>query len=173
MIPADLDRFRSGGFPPDYPANLRTLYSPVDDVHGALLALVQSAKHSLVVAMYGFDDDQVADAIKSKLVDGQVQVLLTLDSSQAGGKHEREILAREDYPASIVAVGRSERGAIQHMKMLVIDGLIVVNGSTNWSASGETLQDNQLTVVFDRAEAFMARLRIDKIHASMLAKGSK
>lgn len=170
MRPSDLDRFRQGGYPPDYPPNMRTLYAPVDDVHGALLALVKSAQQSLVVAMYGYDDDEVADAIKAKLADGNVQVLLTLDSSQAGGKHEREILAREDYPASIVAVGRSEHGAIMHLKLLVIDGLIVVNGSTNWSDGGERLQDNQLSVIFDRAEAYMARLRIDRIHASMLAR---
>lgn len=169
MIPSDLDRFRQGGFPADYPANVRTFYSPVDDVHGALLAAVESAQQSLVVAMYGYDDDQVADAIKRKLADENVQVLLTLDSSQAAGKHEREILARESYPASIVAVGRSEHGAIMHLKLLIIDGLIVVNGSTNWSQSGETLQDNQLSVVFDRSEAYMARLRVDRIHAHMLA----
>lgn len=169
MIPQDLDKFRQGGFPDDYPTNVRTFYSPVDDVHGALLAVVESARQSLVVALYGFDDDEIADAIKRKLADENIQVLLTLDSSQAAGKHEREILARENYPASIVAVGRSERGQIMHLKLLIIDGLIVVNGSTNWSQSGESLQDNQLSVVFDRAEAYMARLRVDKIHAHMIA----
>lgn len=170
MKPTDLDRFKTGGFPDDYPPNLRTFYSPVDDVHGALLAVVSSARQSLVLGMYGFDDDELADTIRRKLTSEHVFVLLTLDSSQAGGVHEKALLARENYPRSIVAVGRSEKGAIMHLKELVVDGRIVVKGSTNWSTGGESKQDNELTVVFDRAEAAAARTRIDAIHASMLAK---
>jgi phosphatidylserine/phosphatidylglycerophosphate/cardiolipin synthase-like enzyme len=169
LHPADLDGFKNGGFPADYPAKWRTFYSPVDDVHGALLAVVKSARESLIVAMYGFDDDELAAAITGKLNDEKVFVLLTLDSSQAGGVHERALLAKENYPKSIVAVGRSEHGAIMHQKMLVVDGLVVVKGSTNWSTGGESKQDNELTICFDRAEAHMARLRIDAIHAHMLA----
>jgi phosphatidylserine/phosphatidylglycerophosphate/cardiolipin synthase-like enzyme len=164
-----LDLYKSGGFPADYPSTLRTFYSPVDQVHAALLDMVRSATSSLCLAMYGFDDDEVADAIREKLLDENVYVQLTLDSSQAGGVHERAILAREGYPASSIAVGRSEHCAIQHLKLLVVDGLDRVSGSTNWSVSGETLQDNELTIVRDRAVAAEARARMDAIHAHMLA----
>ncbi len=173
MQPAELDGYKTGGFPDDFPSNFRTFYSPVDNVHGALLHVIRSARESLVLAIYGFDDEELADAIKSKLEDEHVFVLLTLDSSQAGGVHERALLAREAYPKSIVAVGRSERGAISHQKMLVVDGLIVVKGSTNWSDGGESKQDNECTVVFDRAEAHMARTRIDAVHAHMAAAAAK
>lgn len=168
-----LDVHKTGGFPPGYPANVRTWYSPVDDVHGALRDLVASAQRSLVCAMYGFDDPELADIIKAKLADPTIVVQLTLDSSQAGGVHEREILTHEAYPASSVAVGRSERGQIMHLKEVVIDGLDVVTGSTNWSASGEGLQDNAMVLIRDPLVAAEARARIDAIHAHMLAASRK
>jgi phosphatidylserine/phosphatidylglycerophosphate/cardiolipin synthase-like enzyme len=120
---SELDQYKTGGFAAGYPVDSRTFYSPVDDLHGALVAVVQSAQHELIVAMYGFDDQELADAIKGKLSDPTCFVQLTLDSSQAGGVHEKAILAQESYPATSIAVGRSEHGAIMHLKMLVVDGL--------------------------------------------------
>jgi phosphatidylserine/phosphatidylglycerophosphate/cardiolipin synthase-like enzyme len=168
-----LDQFKTNPFPPGFPLDVRTFYSPVDDLHGALAYVIGCAQQEVLLAMFGLDDDALAAALKSKMADPSIHVELTLDSSQAGGVHERTLLATEAFPNSSVAVGRSEHGAIMHLKMLVIDATILVTGSTNWSASAEHLQDNELTVTIHPARAAEARLRIAAIHANMLTKGAQ
>ena len=170
---ASLDIFRKTLPPAGYPSNIRRLYAPIDDVHGALLQLIKATRQSLVLAMYGFDDEELAAAIRAKLLNPSCYVQMTLDATQAAGVHEKKLLAGEDYPATNIAIGHSEHAAIMHLKLIVIDGWLTIGGSTNWSASAETKQDNEMTIIADPYIAAESRARIDAIHANILAKAAK
>lgn len=164
------DPYKTGGFPEGYPPELRTYYSPVDNVHGAILAAIKGAKHSLILGMYGLDDDELVAAILEKMKDENVYVQLTLDSSQAAGVHEKKLLQTDVFPSTSVAIGRSEKGAIIHIKCLVIDNITLITGSTNWSTSGESLQDNDCVIINNPYVAGEASSRISAIHANILSK---
>jgi phosphatidylserine/phosphatidylglycerophosphate/cardiolipin synthase-like enzyme len=167
---SELDQYKAAPFPPGYPEDTRSFYSPVDRVHDALEALLTAANKSIVVAMYGYDDTQLNTVLRSKLSDEKIYVQMSLDSTQASGKAEHELLASwmNDKPGNSIAVGHSEKSAIMHLKMVIIDDVDVVTGSTNWSEGGETKQDNQMTVIRDPYVCAEARSRIDIIHDDML-----
>jgi phosphatidylserine/phosphatidylglycerophosphate/cardiolipin synthase-like enzyme len=169
----DLVKFKRGadkiGWPPGYPtAEYVKFYSPDDRVDGALQTLIWSVEHSLCLAMYGFDDQVLADTILEKMRDPNIFVQITLDSTQAAGRHEKELLTLDLMASNSVAIGRSRGGGIMHLKEFIIDGLDVGSGSTNWSTSGETKQDNVLTVVRNAIVAADSRKQLDLIHGACL-----
>ena len=167
---SDLEQYKQYGFPQTYPANIRSFYSPVDDVHGALKTVVSSCSHSLIIAMYGYDDEELHKIVLAKCSDPTIFVSLALDSSQAGGIHEKALLAEGDTLGTHVVTGRSEKGAIMHLKAVVVDGLWVIGGSTNWSIGGETKQDNEMTIIMDATHAAELSSRILIIHDAMSGK---
>ena len=108
-----------------YPADQRSFFSPRDDLHPMLASLLASAQHSLVLNMYGYDDDELDELIRGKLDSKHVYVQMSLDKSQAGGKHEKALLAKwsNDKFGNSIAIGTSEvHHAISHLKVLIVDG---------------------------------------------------
>jgi phosphatidylserine/phosphatidylglycerophosphate/cardiolipin synthase-like enzyme len=167
----DLGRYKaSGRFLDGYPNDVRTFYSPVDDVHKVLVSLLASAQNSIVLNMFGYDDDDLNEIILKKLEDEHIYVQMSLDKTQAGGVHERALLAKwkHELAGNSIAVGRSSKGAISHLKIVIVDGVYTVRGSTNWSLSGEQDQDNELTVHNNAVIAAETRAALDRNHDVML-----
>lgn len=168
-----LGTYKQTPFPPDYPANAKHLFAPVDKVHEAFVALCSPDDlSSLDASMYGWDDDEINALFEKALLTEHLPVTLCLDSSQAAGVHERAIVAK--WPGTElgndIVIGRSEKGAINHDKLIVVNRLLTICGSTNLSEGGEGKQNNEAVIVYDRAFAGEVVNRIQVIHGQMRAQ---
>jgi phosphatidylserine/phosphatidylglycerophosphate/cardiolipin synthase-like enzyme len=168
----ELGRFKQAqSFPHGYDRDYLTFYAPRDTgVHQVLVWTMLQAKSSVAINMYGFDDPQMVALLRYHAENQTMVVTLSLDSSEAGGKLESELLKllKNDLPGNSIAIGRSEKHAISHDKLMVIDGLYLITGSTNWSFGGENEQDNQLTLTRDPIACAEARAVVDLDHDVML-----
>jgi phosphatidylserine/phosphatidylglycerophosphate/cardiolipin synthase-like enzyme len=175
----ELGQYKAEGrFLDGYPDDERTFFAPRDNVHGLLVAMLGTAQHSIVVNMFGYDDDELNKIIQSKLADENVYVQMSLDRSQAAGVHEKQILASwsNDAFGNSIAIGTSSiHNAISHLKIVIVDGVYTVKGSTNWSLSGEQQQDNELSLSRNAVIAAETRAILDLNHDFMLKQmvGSK
>ena len=154
-------------------------------MHGVLVHLFSRVSLSVKMNMFGYDDDELNGLLMKLAKDPSVMVQVTLDKSQAGGKHEHAILTadwsqqREQFAADFV-VGRSSSGQISHTKGGVLDGIVAFEGSTNWSSSGEgagiklheakqdpgfKAQNNTLSVYVNPYEIAKFSARLDYEHA--------
>lgn len=171
MLITDFDQHKT---PPtvdaNYQSDTRRFYSPWDDVHGVIMRAIRATQKSFILSMFGYDDDEAAAEIDGLLKNPNIYTQITLDSSQAGGVHEKALLAKyqHEMTGNSVAIGRSEKGGIIHRKMMIIDGVWLITGSTNWSDSGETQQDNELTVTYNAVACAEARHILDLSHTKAL-----
>ena len=113
-----------------------------DDIHDILKYVLSRVRVSLYLNMFGYDDEELNDILMGKVLDPNVTMLITLDKSQAGGKHEKALLDA-DHQHELAAfnthfvIGQSSTHQISHTKGFVADGKVAGEGSVNWSASGE------------------------------------
>lgn len=113
-----------------------------DDAHGILHHLIPAETMTFRLNMFGYDDETLNADIIGLIHNPGVRVQATLDRSQAGGVHERAILADDltsnpDFYNSFV-IGQSATHQISHTKGGILTGLGVgFEGSMNWSDSGE------------------------------------
>ena len=133
---------REGDFASNASADFHLFYVGRDDVHGILKYLWSRVTVSAYLNMFGYDDDELNELVMNAAADPHTTAVYTLDKSQAGGVHEKKIIASdlakdpEAFQAHF-AIGQSKTHQISHTKGGVLDGRVGFEGSTNWSASGE------------------------------------
>ena len=170
-----------------------------DDVHNILLDLIRNETLALTGNEFGYDDEEINQAILDLFKNPSVKVQITLDKSQAGGVHEKKIIAADEVTdptdfSNSFAIGQSATHQISHTKGMVFSGQgIWVEGSTNLSKSGEGVgislkpnisnpngfqaQNNTLVVSTNKVGLIRFKTKLDAEHdiakAQMLAKQEK
>ncbi|HEY3950026.1 hypothetical protein [Phenylobacterium sp.] len=140
---ADLEPLtREGVYASNASADFHLFFVGRDDVHDILKYVISRARQSLYLNMFGYDDDELNAIIMKKVLDPSVVVVITLDKSQAGGKHEKTLLDADRAQALAAfnthfTIGESLTHQISHTKGFVADGRVGAEGSTNWSDAGE------------------------------------
>lgn len=131
-----------GAFTPGY-GDHYLFFVGRDDVHSILLNLLEHETLEFDLNMFGYDDDELNQAILNLFINPGVFVQISLDRSQADGVHEKAIIAADkakdpkDFSSSFCIL-ESATNQISHTKGGVLVGQgIWFEGSTNWSSSGE------------------------------------
>jgi hypothetical protein len=139
----DLQQYtQEKAFSPTASKDFHLFFVGRDDVHDILKYVLSRVRVSLYLNMFGYDDAELNDILMAKVLDPNVTMLITLDKSQAGGKHEKALIDadRQHELAAFnthFAIGQSSTHQISHTKGFVADGKVGGEGSVNWSASGE------------------------------------
>ncbi len=123
-------------------SDVHLFYVGRDDVHEILKYVLSRVTISLYMNMFGFDDSELNNIVMEKALSPGVMMMITLDSSQAAGVHEKALIeADQKYNLAAFnthfAIGQSSTHQISHTKGFVADGRVAAEGSTNWSSSGE------------------------------------
>jgi phosphatidylserine/phosphatidylglycerophosphate/cardiolipin synthase-like enzyme len=119
-----------------------------DQALAAMIDAVNSATTRFRGAFFNFSLPELVQAVAQTHARG-LDTRIILDESQeagAGGTKAFHALMLAGYPPASVRIGTSPiKHAFMHRKNAVLDGQVVIGGSTNWSASA-FLEANELTI---------------------------
>ena len=120
---------------------VHNLFTPEDDVRGALVAEMAKATNEIVIMAFSFTDKAMTEAVRQAL-GRQVRVVIVLDSGMAThpGANTKEL---EAMGANV----RMSPGVLLHHKVIVVDRQTVVLGSANFSGGAFDKNDENVLIV--------------------------
>ncbi len=146
--------------------SITTVFTPDENGLKAYLSFLDKAKESVFIACYGFTEPAIVDKL-IELKQRGVKVRILLDRSQSHGKYQIDPIKRLRAAGIEVVIGTSEKsGQIMHHKFTVIDGVLVEDGSWNYTRSANN-QANLLNFVRSRRRAQLFQTHWDKMYNFM------
>lgn len=122
---------------------LDVCFSAVENCADRLAAWIRRANKSIYVMVYSFTKDELGEALVDAVEKG-VDVEVVFEENQVS--EYSELWRLKDAGAKVYLDGNRY---LMHHKVAVIDGIIVVTGSYNWSRSAEERNDENLIILRD------------------------
>jgi phosphatidylserine/phosphatidylglycerophosphate/cardiolipin synthase-like enzyme len=124
-------------------------FTPGENCTGIIVDQIDGARHSILVQAYSFTSVPILAALKAAHGRGtDVRVLLDKSSARISKSGSRYSAANYLTNAGI-PVWVDMKPAIAHNKVMVIDGLWVITGSFNFTASAQNRNAENLLVIED------------------------
>lgn len=131
-----------------HPRVVQAWFSPGGGCTEAIVDCIHAAKKSVRIQAYSFTSAPIAAAVVDAHKRG-LDVVVILDKSQRTEKYSSaDFLAHAGVPTLIDA-----KHAIAHNKIIILDGVVVLTGSFNFTKSAEEKNAENLIELEDRALA--------------------
>ncbi len=147
-------------------------YAPAEDLERLDAEQIDRAQHTLDIAMYAFTDRWLAEALLRAARRGVI-IRLYRDREQfeeeqrhaaEHGSHSSTNLLR-GVPQIHIRVKASGRRDLMHLKAYLVDGVLLRDGSANWSNAGLKDQDNNAHFTNDPAQVRAFKVDFDEMWA--------
>ena len=133
---------------------VQACFSPQGKCSAYILREIDQAKKELLVAVYAFTNDELANAlVQAKKRGVAVQVVIDRDFDVRTDNSKGKFFESNKIPMRRVAGTKAkslERDAgLMHQKFAVVDRKILFTGSYNWTHSAENSNDENLLLFRD------------------------
>ncbi len=160
------EMFLEGSFGPRSPADtpypvlqlsdesrIENYFAPEDSVRAAILAQLRSAEQEIVFMAFSFTDEEFARVLLEKARAG-VRVQGVFESRNAGSQYS----AYSTLEKAGLDVRLDGNPYVMHHKVFVIDGLVTITGSYNFSASAAEENDENVLIIWNSqvAQSYLA-----------------
>lgn len=119
-------------------------FSPGDSCANQIIHRIQSAKQAIDICVFTISDNNISDAILAAYEKG-VKVRIISDNFKANDQGS-DIY---DLAKKGVDVRLDKSPNHMHHKFAIFDQQILVNGSFNWTRSASTVNEENITVLYD------------------------
>ena len=133
---------------------VQACFSPHGNCSIYILREIDQAKKELLVAVYAFTNDDLANAlVQAKKRGLVVQIVVDREFDAGNEKSKAKFLEAGKIPLRRVSGGKTTSqdrdSGLMHQKFAVIDRRIVLTGSYNWTHAADKLNDENLLLFRD------------------------
>lgn len=139
---------------------MEVYFSPGDGTARHVTEVLKAARTSIHFLAYSYTLDDFAEAMINRARAG-VQVMGVFDQSQylnAGSEYDK-------LRSAGLKVRLDGWEGLQHHKVILVDGQIVITGSFNFTASADRNNDENLVIVYDPILAGQYEVEFQKLYA--------